>query len=92
MSEPDPPDLPQPFDTATSAVRDFAEHLKSVVDTACALVASNRDVDLTGLDREIGLLCAKSLDLPPRRGTPDTSPADRIVRFRGGFVSCFPRA
>jgi hypothetical protein len=68
MSEPDPPDLPQPLDTATSAVRDFAEQLKSVVDTACALVASNRDVDLTGLDREIGLLCAKSLDLPPDEG------------------------
>ena len=32
------------------------------------LVDSNREVDLTGLDREIGLLCAKTLDLPPDEG------------------------
>jgi hypothetical protein len=68
MSEPDPPDLPQPLDTPINAVCDFAEQLKNVVDTACALVESNREVDLTGLDCEIGLLCAKSLDLPPDEG------------------------
>ena len=68
MSEPDPPDLPQPLDTPTSAVRAFAEQLKNVVDTTYALVDSNREVDLTGLDRDIGLLCAKSLDLPPDEG------------------------
>jgi hypothetical protein len=32
------------------------------------LVENDRLVDLTGLDRFIGLLCAKSLDLPPERG------------------------
>jgi hypothetical protein len=32
------------------------------------LVENDRLVDLTGLDRGIGLLCAKSLDLPPELG------------------------
>jgi hypothetical protein len=32
------------------------------------LVESDRRVDLTGLDRGVGLLCAKSLDLPPELG------------------------
>ena len=68
MSEPDPHDLPLPLDTPTNGIRDFAEQLKNVVDTARALVDANREVDLTGLDREIGLLCAKSLDLPPDEG------------------------
>ena len=29
---------------------------------------SGRAIDLTGLDHEVGLLCAKSLDLPPDEG------------------------
>jgi hypothetical protein len=32
------------------------------------LVENDRLVDLAGLDRGIGLLCAKSLDLPPELG------------------------
>lgn len=56
------------MDTPTDAVRDFAEQLTKLVDIARALVDSNRAVDLTGLDCEIGLLCAKSLDLPPDEG------------------------
>ena len=33
-----------------------------------ALVAGGRNVDLMGLERQVGLLCAKSLDLPPEQG------------------------
>ncbi len=32
------------------------------------LVESDRLVDLSGIDRGVGLLCAKSLDLPPELG------------------------
>jgi hypothetical protein len=35
---------------------------------ACALAESGRAIDLTGLDHQVGLLCAKSLDLPPDEG------------------------
>ncbi len=33
-----------------------------------ALVAGGRNVDLVGLERQVGLLCAKTLDLPPEDG------------------------
>ena len=33
-----------------------------------ALVAGGRNVDLMGLERQVGLLCAKTLDLPPEEG------------------------
>jgi hypothetical protein len=49
-------------------VRAYAEQLTKLVDLTRALVDSNREVDLTGLECEIGLLCAKSLDLPPDEG------------------------
>ena len=32
------------------------------------LVANGRTVDMAGLDRGVGLLCAKALDLPPEAG------------------------
>lgn len=50
------------------AVRALAEELTKMVCIAQVLVAANRQVDLTGLDSQIGLLCAKSLDLPPDEG------------------------
>lgn len=61
MSEANPHD-PQ------MAVRALADDLMQMVGVARALAAGGRDVDLTGLDRQIGLLCAKSLDLPPDDG------------------------
>ena len=39
-----------------------------MVGIARALVEAGRAIDLTGLDRQVGLLCAKSLDLPPDDG------------------------
>jgi len=35
---------------------------------ADALVTGGRDIDLTGLDEQVGRLCAASLDLPPEGG------------------------
>lgn len=68
MPEAAPLVVTQPMDTPADAVRAYAEQLTRLVDTARALVDSNREVDLTGLECEIGLLCAKSLDLPPEEG------------------------
>ena len=46
----------------------LADGLGKTVSVARALAASGRAVDLDGLDRHIGLLCAKALDLPPEIG------------------------
>ena len=51
-----------------AAVRALAEELTKTIGLARALAESGRAIDLTGLDREVGLLCAKSLDLPPDEG------------------------
>ena len=53
---------------AVSAVRAFATELTRTIDLARELTELGRAIDLTGLDRQIGLLCAKSLDLPPDEG------------------------
>ena len=49
-------------------MRALAEELTKTIDLARALAESGRAIDLTGLDDEVGLLCAKSLDLPPDEG------------------------
>jgi hypothetical protein len=57
-----------------AAVRAMANELTETIVMARALVSSGRRVDLTGFDRQVGLLCAKALDLPPdagRRLRPD---------------------
>ena len=50
------------------AVRALAEDLSQVVGVAGALVEAGRIVDLSGLESQVGLLCAKTLDLPPEEG------------------------
>ena len=49
-------------------VRALAEALTQTIGVARALAESGRAIDLIGLDREVGLLCAQSLDLPPDTG------------------------
>ena len=53
---------------AVSAVRALATELTRTIDLARELTELGRAIDLTGLDRQVGLLCAKSLDLPPDDG------------------------
>jgi len=55
-------------ETPINAVRALAEELSRIVDVARALVEAGRAIDLAGLDSQVGLLCAKSLDLPPEEG------------------------
>jgi hypothetical protein len=52
----------------TQSVRALAEELTRVVGVARALLLADRDIDLTGLESQVGLLCAKTLDLPPEEG------------------------
>lgn len=51
-----------------TAVHALAEELTKTIDLACALAECGRAIDLTGFDHRVGLLCAKSLDLPPDEG------------------------
>jgi hypothetical protein len=63
-----------PFDhadydaVASQAVIVMSEELGRTICVARVLVEHGRTIDLTGLDRGIGLLCAKALDLPPDAG------------------------
>lgn len=42
----------------------LADELIHTVRIACALAESNRRIDLNGLERRVGTLCAQALDLP----------------------------
>jgi hypothetical protein len=50
------------------AVRELAEKLTHMLGVARALAESGRAIDLAGFEQDVGLLCAKSLDLPPAAG------------------------
>jgi hypothetical protein len=50
---------------AQSQLLALAEQTGRMLAVAGAMVASGRQVDLTGLRQNAGLLCAKSLDLSP---------------------------
>jgi hypothetical protein len=58
--------------TATSAplleLRAFADDVTQTLGVARGLVEVGRYVDLAGLEDQVGLLCAKALDLPPAEG------------------------
>lgn len=40
----------------------------STLRLARSLLGTGRNVDIEGLDRMIGVLCARALDLPPEQG------------------------
>jgi hypothetical protein len=45
----------------------LSERTLRMIRVAHALAQSERTVDLQGLQRQVGLLCAKALDLPPEQ-------------------------
>ena len=53
---------------ALGAVTNLASALARTVCVARALVDNGRSVDIAGLERGVGLLCAKALDLPYEQG------------------------
>ena len=54
--------------SALQAAFAIGESLMRTICIAQLLVENGRTVDMTGLDRGVGLLCAKALDLPPEAG------------------------
>ena len=57
-------------DTATplETLRACLEQLSHTLGITGSLVRAGRDVDLKGLEAEIGFVCARALDLPPEDG------------------------
>lgn len=62
-----PFDLP-PRATQLANARGLAAGIAGALRMARALAASGRRIDVAGLEDPVGLLCAKSLDLPPSQG------------------------
>ncbi len=54
--------------TRIGRTRSLAGGVATTIRLSRALVDTGRSVDLAGLDRIIGLLCAKALDLQPEQG------------------------
>jgi hypothetical protein len=46
----------------------LADRIAGTLRMARALALNRRDIDLDGLDNEVGKLCARALDLPPDQG------------------------
>jgi hypothetical protein len=61
-------DLEQAENDARLAVEALADGLAGLLRAAVALVGTGGAVDLEGLDRMTGLVCARALDLPPDHG------------------------
>ena len=53
---------------AFESVDQLADAVGRVVMLARALAGQGRAVELAGLDQQVGLLCARALDLPPAHG------------------------
>lgn len=59
---------PNDAETPLATVRTCLEQLGRTVGIARNLVQAGKRVDLTGLDAEMGFVCARTLDLPPEDG------------------------
>jgi hypothetical protein len=59
---------PNHAETPLAAVRACLEQLGRTLGIARSLVVAGKQVDLTGLDAEMGYVCARALDLPPEEG------------------------
>lgn len=55
-------------DTPIERARAGAGALRRTAALARALAEAGRPIDLTGLDGQVGLVCARALDLPPDEG------------------------
>ena len=56
------------YESPLEETRSLAKALYATIGVACALARMGRRLDLTGLDTQVGFLCAKALDLNPEDG------------------------
>ena len=62
-------EMPAFPDTPLMRVRAGAVALRQTAALARALASSGRSIDLTGLEGQVGLVCARALDLPAEEGS-----------------------
>ena len=51
-----------------AAVQEMITSVAAILQIARLLLNAGRQVDIQGLDRVVGILCARALDLPPDQG------------------------
>jgi hypothetical protein len=59
---------PNDAETPLATVRACLEQLGRTLGIAHNLVRAGKQVDLSGLDADVGYVCARTLDLPPDEG------------------------
>lgn len=79
-----PPSLLSPYERAVRS----AEALDGTLRIALALAKSHRDIDLSGLERQLGRLCAASLDLAPAEGRAMRSRLAVLVADLDALSAC----
>lgn len=60
--------MPSPLPSPLAELRAYADGVAQTLGVARGLVDAGRAVDLAGLQDQVGLLCAKALDLPREEG------------------------
>lgn len=68
MSSPEPPYLTTEVEPRLARLRTRLNGVQAILRFAQALAENGEHVDLTGLDDQIGQLCAGALDLPQAAG------------------------
>jgi hypothetical protein len=68
MERPDKSDPVPRQPPPLAAARELAQAIAGTLRVARGFLAAGRRVDLVGLEEPVGLLCARSLDLPPEQG------------------------
>ena len=59
---------PPPLPDRCAAVQEMITSVAAILRIARLLLNAGRRVDIQGLDRVVGILCARALDLPPDQG------------------------
>ncbi len=71
-----------------TSLRSFMEDLRNTISIAHTLVRDGHRVDLAGFDLQVGLLCAKALDLPPEQGRAVRPDLEDLLGSVDGLVAC----
>jgi hypothetical protein len=78
--------------TRIGRTRSLAGGVVTTIRLSRALVDTGRSVDLDGLDRIIGLLCAKALDLAPEQGRELVPELSAMLREIDGLAAALTAA
>lgn len=73
--------------TRIGRTRSLAGGIATTIRLSRALVDTGRSVDLAGLDRVVGLLCAKALDLQPEQGRELVPELSAMLREIDGLTA-----